>query len=111
MKLSKAVPWWRSLSEYRKMFSLCISSPEELGATRLAAMQTFLNDYETGNRELCCVAKEVRIYPLLSLDNKQSMHLNPVRSALADNAIDTSLVPVAYEFQKGSTKMLVAISK
>lgn len=60
-------------------------------------------------RELCRVAKEVRIYPLLSIeDNKVSMHLEPVRSALSDYGVNTSLVPVDYEFQKGATEMLVA---
>jgi len=59
--------------------------------------------------ELCRVANEVRVYPLLSIgNNKQSPHLEPVVSALNDNGISTSLVPVEYEFQKGATEMLVA---
>ncbi|MCK5525222.1 MAG: SAM-dependent methyltransferase [Thiomargarita sp.] len=59
-------------------------------------------------KELCRIATEVRVYPLLSLDNKQSRHLKPVMSALTDNGINVSLKPVKYEFQKGATEMLVA---
>jgi hypothetical protein len=60
-------------------------------------------------RELCRVASEVRVYPLLSIgSNKQSPHLEPVVSALNDSGISVSLVPVEYEFQRGATEMLVA---
>ncbi len=60
-------------------------------------------------KELCRVAGEVRVYPLLSIDdNTQSRHLDSVRTALSENGITTSLVPVEYEFQKGATEMLVA---
>ncbi|MBU3918221.1 class I SAM-dependent methyltransferase, partial [bacterium] len=60
-------------------------------------------------KELCRVAKEVRVYPLLSIDsNKESPHLKPVMAELERNGINTSLVSVKYEFQKGATKMLVA---
>ena len=58
--------------------------------------------------ELCRVAKEVRVYPLLSLDGKTSKYLNPVMSALSDKRIEVSLQPVAYQFQKGANEMLVA---
>ncbi len=61
-------------------------------------------------RELCRVASEVRIYPVLSLDGNQSMHLKPVISALADDGIESSLEHVNYEFQKGATEMFVAKS-
>ncbi len=59
-------------------------------------------------KELCRVAKEVRVYPLLSLDGKKSMHLSPVMSALTDIGIDVSFHSVKYEFQKGAVEMLVA---
>lgn len=60
-------------------------------------------------RELCRVANEVRVYPLLSIGNNlQSNHLEPVISALSDSGINATLVPVEYEFQKGATEMLVA---
>ncbi len=60
-------------------------------------------------KELCRVASEVRIYPLLSIgNNEKSPHLESVTSALTDSGIDITLVPVKYEFQKGATEMLVA---
>ena len=60
-------------------------------------------------RELCRVASEVRVYPLLSIDNNQiSPHLEAVISDLTEQGINVSLVPVNYQFQKGATKMLVA---
>ncbi|WP_303908165.1 class I SAM-dependent methyltransferase [Thiohalomonas denitrificans] len=63
-------------------------------------------------KELCRVAKEVRIYPLLSIgNNEESPHLRPVMDALEEVDINVSLEPVDYEFQKGATKMLVAKSE
>lgn len=60
-------------------------------------------------KELCRVAKEVRVYPLLSIgSNAISPHLEAVVSALTEIGIRVSLVSVEYEFQKGATKMLVA---
>jgi hypothetical protein len=59
-------------------------------------------------KELCRVATEVRIYPLLSIGNNEiSPHLEPVIDALEAVDFNVSLVPVDYEFQKGATKMLV----
>lgn len=222
MELSKVVPWGRSLSEYKEMFSLsgsdlnkkilgCSDGPasfnaelskvgssiisidpiyqfstkeirsrinevypeimnqvarstedyvwkgianvEAMGRARMDAMQSFLGDYEQGKKsgryinaslptlpfknaefelalcshylflysehvnqdqhilsmkELCRVASEVRVYPLLSIDNNQmSPHLEPVTAALKKSGFSASLVPVEYEFQKGATEMLV----
>ena len=62
-------------------------------------------------KELCRVAKEVRVYPLLSISsNLESPHLKPVIADLEANGISLSLVEVGYEFQKGATQMLVAKS-
>ncbi len=62
-------------------------------------------------KELCRVANEVRVYPLLAIgDNKRSPHLEPVIKALEDDGMIVSLIPVEYEFQKGATEMLVARS-
>ncbi len=59
-------------------------------------------------KELCRVASEVRVYPLLSIGNNQvSPHLKPVILALKESGFNAYLVPVKYEFQKGATEMLV----
>ncbi|MDA3870608.1 MAG: class I SAM-dependent methyltransferase [Gammaproteobacteria bacterium] len=60
-------------------------------------------------KELCRVANEVRVYPLLTIgNNQQSHHLEPVIKKLESDGINVSLVSVEYEFQKGATEMLVA---
>jgi len=61
-------------------------------------------------RELCRVASEVRVFPVVSLNGEASMHLDQVMSALSANGIDVSLQPASYRFQKGATDMLVAKS-
>lgn len=61
-------------------------------------------------RELCRVASEVRIFPVVSLDGAVSKHLGRVMTALSANGIDVALQPVSYRFQKGATEMLVAKS-
>jgi hypothetical protein len=58
-------------------------------------------------KELCRVAREARIYPLLTLKGDLSPHLNAVMAALNTSGLTTSLVAVGYQFQKGATQMLV----
>src|SRR5690554_5565931 len=65
-------------------------------ATHLAAM-----------REMCRVASEVRVFPVVSLDCKPSKHLDFVMTGLSADGFDVSLQPVSYRFQKGATEMLV----
>tara|TARA_R100000900_G_scaffold146524_2_gene137272 strand:- start:149173 stop:149805 length:633 start_codon:yes stop_codon:yes gene_type:complete len=129
-----------------------IPNLEALGATRMAAMEDFLRDYDAGRsagrylcaslpslpfadrqfelalvshflflysdhlnlqqhidglRELCRVAREVRVYPLLSLDGRRSPHLSGVRQVLESRGLETDLRPVRYRFQRGATEMLV----
>jgi SAM-dependent methyltransferase len=58
--------------------------------------------------ELCRVATEVRVFPLLDLAGNLSAHLDAVRLALVSKGIETVLAPVDYEFQKGGHQMLRA---
>ena len=58
-------------------------------------------------RELCRVASEVRVFPLVSLDGDVSKHLAPVMTELSRDGLNLSLQPVSYRFQKGATEMLV----
>lgn len=51
-------------------------------------------------RELCRVASEVRVFPVVSLDGEVSKHLDQVMTALSVNGIDVPLQPVSYRFQK-----------
>lgn len=57
-------------------------------------------------RELCRVANEVRIFPLLELGSKPSRHLQPVTDSLSAMGYSVTIVRVAYEFQRGGNKMM-----
>jgi len=57
-------------------------------------------------RELCRVAREVRIFPLLTLSGTPSSHLAAVQSALAAEGWKNEIVHVNYEFQRGGNQML-----
>lgn len=61
-------------------------------------------------KELCRVAVETRIYPLVTLKGDISPHLNPVMDELKKMGIIASLVTVGYKFQRGATHMLVVKS-
>jgi len=56
--------------------------------------------------ELCRVAKEVRIFPLLDLSHRTSAHLEPVLQALAQSDFIANIEVVEYEFQIGANQML-----
>ena len=56
--------------------------------------------------ELCRVANEVRIFPLLDMVGKTSEHLAPLLLALAQAGLAMRIEKVAYEFQKGGNQML-----
>ena len=126
-------------------------SPDDLLATRRAALERFLADYENGLREsrylvgelpglpfapasfglavcshllflysdllaedfhiraireLCRVAREARIFPLLTQSRQPSPHLAAVRYALDTDGCATEVVHVGYELQRGGNQML-----
>lgn len=56
--------------------------------------------------ELCRVAGEVRVFPLLTLAHQRSPHLQPVLQRLGEAGLDAQVVRVGYEFQKGGNEML-----
>jgi hypothetical protein len=56
--------------------------------------------------ELLRVAKEVRIFPLLTLERRCSPHIEPLVSYFAENRWRTELRSVPYEFQRGGNRML-----
>jgi len=57
-------------------------------------------------RELCRVAHEVRVFPLLTLRREPSPHLAAVRSALNADGWTSEVVGVNYELQRGGNQML-----
>ena len=57
-------------------------------------------------QELCRVAAEVRVFPLLTLKRELSPHLAAVRSLLEAGGCQTEVVCVNYELQRGGNRML-----
>ena len=57
-------------------------------------------------RELCRVAREVRVFPLLTLGGEPSPHVAAVTAALADVGVTMTIERVPYEFQRGGNQML-----
>jgi uncharacterized protein (DUF952 family) len=58
--------------------------------------------------ELCRVASEARIFPLLELGGAESRHLRPLVDDLRSRGFSVTIAPVPYEFQRGGNQMLVA---
>jgi hypothetical protein len=57
-------------------------------------------------REMCRVAREVRIFPLLALGGRRSSHVDPVAAALRYEGFAVSIERVEYEFQRGGNEMM-----
>lgn len=49
---------------------------------------------------------EVRIFPLSELDLRPYRHLDEILSFLASEGVDTEIVKVPFEFQRGANRML-----
>ncbi len=62
--------------------------------------------HATAIGELCRVAAEVRIFPLLALGGRPSPHVNHALQAVRELGYDASVENVAYEFQRGGNQML-----
>jgi hypothetical protein len=62
--------------------------------------------------ELCRVADEVRIFPIvINMTGERSIHLDPVCEHLTQQGHRVSIETVPYEFQRGGNEMLRIISK
>ncbi|HET9834143.1 MAG TPA: hypothetical protein VFP91_20610 [Vicinamibacterales bacterium] len=57
-------------------------------------------------RELCRVASEVRIFPLVVLGGDRSSFVEPVAERLSADGFNVSIEDVPYEFRKGANEML-----
>jgi hypothetical protein len=56
--------------------------------------------------ELCRVAPEVRIFPLLDMDGRPSPHVAPLLHDLPRHDLRATIERVDYEFQRGGDEML-----
>ena len=131
-----------------------IQSPDELGQIRLAAMNEFLADYESGKgngryiaaelphlpfrsnsfgiavcshflflysdnlslefhqqaiAEMCRVANDVRIFPILNYNAEPSPFVQPIMGKLTKMGFDVRLELVPYEFQRHGNQMMRVI--
>lgn len=57
-------------------------------------------------RELCRVAAEVRVFPLLALDGTRSPFVEACLADARAAGLDAGIERVAYEFQRGGNEML-----
>jgi len=57
-------------------------------------------------REMCRVARDVRIFPLLDLKVRRSAYIEPVVSRLREEGLSADVVKVPYEFQRGGDEMM-----
>jgi hypothetical protein len=61
--------------------------------------------------ELLRVAREVRIFPLLTLDGNRSSHVDPICRRLEERGFWTEIESVPYEFQRGGHEMVRITTK
>jgi hypothetical protein len=128
-----------------------VASVEELGSIRMAAMEDFLADYDTGKmagryvdaslpelpfldasfdvalsshllflytdhfddmfhflavREMCRIAAEVRIFPLLALSGVRSRYVDPIVQVYTHLGFRVTIEQVPYEFRRGGNEMM-----
>ena len=77
----------------------------------LYSKQFSLNFHVNSIKELCRVAKEVRIFPILELGSKISRHLEKSLEILAGEKYQIEIKTVPYEFQKCGNKVLIVQNK
>ena len=62
--------------------------------------------HQSAIREMCRVATEVRIFPLLALGGRRSSYVDASSNELKANGYTVSQERVPYEFQRGGNEML-----
>ncbi len=58
-------------------------------------------------REMCRVARAIRVFPLHNLANEYSAHIEPLTQTLGPLGYRVERMDVPYEFQKGAHDMLI----
>lgn len=97
--LSQSLP---SLEFANNQFELCLCSH----LLFLYSEQLSLDFHIASIDELLRISQEVRIFPLLKLDNEPSPYLEAVIQYLSNKGFNIQIQAVAYEFQKGGNQML-----
>lgn len=68
--------------------------------------QLSLEFHKQAISEICRVAKEVRIFPLVTLAGNKSVYLKGIEKHLINQGHKISIETVPYEFQRGGNEML-----
>jgi hypothetical protein len=68
--------------------------------------QLDFNFHRAAVEELLRVAREVRIFPLLTLERRPSPHVGPIHTHVAGRGWRAEVCGVRYEFQRGGNEML-----
>jgi len=58
-------------------------------------------------RELCRIAEEVRIFPLLNLAQARSPYIDQICGTFAKESIRSEIIQVPYELQKGGNQAII----
>jgi len=66
--------------------------------------------HRTAIAELCRVAKEARIFPLLTISGEPSPFVAPIQTELKQLGYDVQIRPVNYEFQRGGNQLFQVCS-
>jgi hypothetical protein len=72
----------------------------------LYSAQFDLDAHRRSLADMCRVADEVRVFPLLALDGRRSPHVAPLIDALTAAGDHVQIETVPYEFQRGGNQML-----
>jgi hypothetical protein len=72
----------------------------------LYSEQFSLEFHRASIQELARVAREVRIFPLLTLEGKRSPHVEALRWELPRAGLHVEVRAVPYEFQRGGNEMM-----
>jgi hypothetical protein len=72
----------------------------------LYAEQLSLEFHRASVLEMCRIAGEVRIFPLIDLDLNKSSYVPTVCSELSEAGFNVEIRKVSYEFQRGGNEML-----
>ena len=72
--------------------------------------QLDLTFHEAAVLEMLRVADEVRIFPLVTLENEPSAYLESLREGLSERGYVCNVCQTDYEFQKGGNMMLRIVS-
>jgi hypothetical protein len=75
------------------------------------SVQLDLNTHLEHIREMCRVANEVRIFPIVDMDGNPSPHIEPVITALGADGCVVTRRKVDYDYQIGGNEMLVIVNE